>query len=308
MPSPEHDAVVDLIRSSRGDVDVERPLEESRAELDGLALLLPVDPDIAVTPVDADGVACEWVAAPGTDIGRAVLYLHGGAYTQGSLSSHRSLCGRLSRAAGAPVLSVGYRLAPEHPHPAAVDDALVTYRWLVEAEMAPARVAFAGDSAGGGLALATLVAARDAGVAQPAGAVLISPWVDLTLAGASMDARAGHDPLLSRTSLARNAGHYAADADLAAPLVSPLFADLAGLAPLLVLVGTAEVLLDDAVRLADRAREAGVEVDLHVHPDLVHVWPVFAGVPEAEETMATMGAWVAARTTPGSQDPEPLYF
>lgn len=296
MPSAEHDAILELIRATPGFGDPDRTLEEARANLDAMGDIMPVGPEISVVPVDAGGVPAEWVAAPGVpDEAGVVVYLHGGAYTQGSLDSHRSVFARLSAASGRRVLGVDYRLAPEHPFPGAVDDAVAAYRWVLDGGAASGDVVIAGDSAGGGLTAATLVALRDAGHPLPAGGVMMSPWVDLTLSGGSMDTKADADPMCSRESLRPSAEWYAGDTDRAAPLVSPLFADLSGLPPMLILVGTAEVLLDDSIRLADRARAAGVDVELDVGEDLLHVYPVFPGVPESEAALARIGAWIAAR-------------
>ena len=264
--------------------------------MDSLADILPVAPDVDVAPVDAGNVPCERLAAAGVDLDRAVLYLHGGGYASGSVRSHRSFCARISAAASAPVLDVDYRLAPEHPYPAAVDDALVAYRWLLGEGLAPERVVVAGDSAGGGLAAALLLAARAAGDPLPAGAVLLSPWLDLTLAGASMHLRAAEDPICSRERLAESAAWYAAGEDPACPLVSPLFGELEGLPPLLVLVGTAEVLLDDSLRFGAGADAAGVDLTLVVEEDLLHVWPLFPDVPEADAAIELIGEWVRKRT------------
>jgi len=264
--------------------------------MDAIADVLPVAPGVEVSAIEAGTVPCERLVAEGADLDRAVLYLHGGAYTRGSVRSHRSFCSRLSAAVGAPVLAVDYRLAPEHPYPAAVEDAVVAYRWLLGEGLEPDRVAIAGDSAGGGLAAALLLAARAAGDPLPAGAVLLSPWLDLTLAGASMDLRAAEDPICSRDSLAPSAAWYAGDEDLACPLVSPLFGELEGLPPLLVLVGTAEVLLDDSLRFAAAADAAGVDLTLAEEEGLLHVWPLFPDVPEADAAVALIAEWVRKRT------------
>jgi acetyl esterase/lipase len=259
--------------------------------------LWPMPEGTVVQEVDAGGVPCEWVAGPGVAANSVVLYLHGGAYTTGSLATHRRHVAQLSVAAGARVLNVDYRLAPEHPHPAAVDDAVTAYRWLTTvAAILPERVVLCGDSAGGGLAVATLVALRDAGDPLPAGAALISPWTDLTLSGASHDTRLELDPMCSRTSLSPSARAYAGAGDPKAPLISPAHADLGGLPPLLIHVGDHETLLDDSSLLAERALAAGVDVELWVAPEMIHVWHVFAGmVPESDVALAKMGRWIEAR-------------
>lgn len=269
-------------------------VEEWRAAYEGLGQLMPLAADTEVTAVDAGGVPAEWVVTPKADAGRTIVYFHGGGYCIGSMLGHRAMLSHLSTAACARVLSVGYRLAPEDPHPAALDDAVRAYRWALAFGGAdPARTVIAGDSAGGGLTVATLVALRDALAPLPAAGVCLSPWVDLTQSGATIKTNADVDPMVHVEDLDRWADAYSGERSTSDPAVSPLFADLAGLPPLLVDVGTAEVLLDDARRLAERARAAGVEVTLTVAEDMVHVWHFFAGaVPEADEAIARVGAFI----------------
>jgi acetyl esterase/lipase len=221
------------------------------------------------------------------------LYLHGGWYVFGSAATYRELIGRLSLATGMWVLAPDYRLAPEHPFPAAVDDAVAAYRWLLGIGIEPGRIVIAGDSAGGGLAMATLVALSDAGDQLPAAAVLLSPAIDLTCSGDSYTSRATSDPLFTREQVVTLVAHYLAGADPTSPLASPIYADLAGLPPLLVHVGSDEVLLDDSTRLAERARAAGVEVDLKVWDGMWHGFQRFAGreVVEAQDSIDLIGAF-----------------
>jgi acetyl esterase/lipase len=210
--------------------------------------------------------------------------------------SHRALVARVAAASGARGLNVDYRLAPEHPFPAAVDDAVAAYRWLLEGGLDPARIVVAGDSAGGGLTVSTLLALRDAGDPLPAGGVCISPWTDLACTGESITSRAEHDPMVQGPGLLDMAAAYLAGHDPRAPLASPLYAELHDLPPLLIHVGSAETLLDDATRLADRARDAGTAVELDVWDDMVHVWHAFAPLlPEADEAIGRIGAWVRGR-------------
>ena len=295
MASEQLQAVVDALRAQPDEPD----LAVRRANMETLSATAPMPEGVTVTPVDAGGVPCEWVEMPGADPTRAILYFHGGGYTTGSLNTHRRFVALLSERTGARVLNVGYRLAPEHPFPAAVDDALDAYRWLisddggcVEAE----HVVLAGDSAGGGLAAATLVALRDQPEQDPAGAALISPWTDLALSGASMDSRAALDPMCSREKLSVHAQHYLGAIGADAPLASPLYADLTGLPPLLIHVGDHETLLDDSMRLAERARAAGVDVTIDAVPEMIHVWHIFAGlVPESEPALDDLTTWVKKR-------------
>lgn len=220
----------------------------------------------------------------------AILYLHGGAYVLGAPGTHRSITGALAREAGASVFVPDYRLAPEHPCPAAVEDAVAAYRWLLDTGWPAGRTAVAGDSAGGGLALATALALRDEAVPLPAALGLISPWVDLTLAGESMEERAAADPMLKRAALVRPAELYAGERGVEDMFCSPLFADLDGLPPLFVQVGGDEILYCDAERLVERARLAEVAADLQVFDGLWHVFQVHAGaLPEADAALADLG-------------------
>jgi monoterpene epsilon-lactone hydrolase len=225
-----------------------------------------------------------------------LLFLHGGGYELGSLNSDGELAARLGRASGMRVLFPEYRLAPEHPFPAAIDDVLAAWRWLcADRGLSPRSIAVAGASAGGGLTAALLVAARDAGEALPAAAVLMSPTVDLTSSGASMTERAEQDPISTPTMLRQFASDYLAGADPKTPLASPLFASLSGLPPLLVQVGTADVLLSDAERLASAAAESGVEVILEIGAGLPHVYQLMLGTPEAAEATQRIGEFLRAR-------------
>jgi len=252
----------------------------------------------AVDLVDAGGVPAEWVAPPGVSPGRVLLYFHGGAYQIGSPANLRHLVALLSGAAGARALSVDYRLAPEHPFPAAIEDALAAYRWLLASGIDPALIAVAGDSAGGGLALGALVALRDAGDPMPAGAVMLSPWTDLALTGDSLRTRAAVEVMVKPEGLPEDVALYLAGADPRHPYASPLYADLRGLPPLLIQVGDAEVILDDSTRLAARASEAGVEVSLEIWDDMPHVFPAFAGLlPEADQAIERVGSWLDQRWT-----------
>lgn len=294
MPSPELQTVIDLLRGMPP-LPHEAAWAEQRAALESLTSMAPPVADVRCTPVDAGGVPAEWVVAAGARDDRAVLYLHGGGYCVGSINTHRQLAGDLSRAAGARVLLIGYRLGPEHAFPAAVDDATRAYRYLLAA-VRPAQSAIAGDSAGGGLTVAALLALRDADVPLPAAGVCLSPWLDLTQSGASMQGKAALDPMVQRDRLQRMADAYLAGADPKSPLASPLFADLAGLPPLLVHVGTAETLLDDSTRFAERARAADVQVTLDVWDDMIHVWHAFASLlPEGRQAIERVGTYLRQR-------------
>ncbi len=284
MASEQFARFLDLVRRQpRSDaVDV----AAMRRDMDTFGGRLP--DGVTGTPVDLDGIRAEWIVADGNDDAAVVLYLHGGGYVAGSIDSHRNLTGHLARATGMRVLALDYRLAPEHPHPAAVEDATAAYRWLLAQDVGAGRIVIAGDSAGGGLTVATLVALRDAGDPLPAAGVAISPWVDMEGLGESFRTRDEVDPMVGGAALAELAALFLGEGgDLRDPLAAPLHADLAGLPPLVVHVGDHEVLLDDATRLAARAEAAGVDVTLEVWPEMTHVWHASAGhVPEADQALA----------------------
>jgi monoterpene epsilon-lactone hydrolase len=258
--------------------------------------VFPTPADVAVDRVSAPGRPAERLRPPGVRTDAAVLYLHGGGYVIGSPSSHRHLAAAIARAAGVQALLLDYRLAPEHPFPAALDDALAAYQWLQTQGVAANRIIVAGDSAGGGLTMATLLALRDRKLPRPAGGVCISPWVDLTCSGASYATRASADPIVTRDGIEMMAQAYVGNGDRKAPLVSPLFADLHDLPPLLIQVGSDEVLLDDALLLGRRALAAGVTVKVEEWPAMVHVWHWFLSMlDEADRAVASIGDFVRAR-------------
>lgn len=277
-------------------------VSEIRAGVDGLAALLPPMSGTEVADIDAGGVAARWfsVGAPALiddEVAPVVLHFHGGGYVMAGPETHGALCSRLACASGGRVLSIDYRLAPEDPFPAASDDAFTAYRWLVGQGVDPGRIVVAGDSAGGGLALGLLVRARDEGVVPPAGAALMSPWVDLTGAGESLIANAAIDPILSPELLAHWATLYAGDS-LADPAASPLFADLSGLPPMVVQLGAREILFDDGLRLVERVVAAGGEATFAVWDEMIHWWQLFAGlVPEADAALDELGAFVRRVTS-----------
>jgi acetyl esterase/lipase len=231
--------------------------------------------DVTIEPVTGNGVRAEWTSTPQDDRDAALLYVHGGGYVIGSLDSHRHLVSEAGRAAKAWALALDYRLAPEHPFPAAVEDAVAGYRYLLSRGIRPGRIAIAGDSAGGGLVVAAMLAIREAGLAQPACGWCISPWIDMEGIGETMSSKAEADPMVQRDPLLEMAGLYLGGADPRSPLAAPIYADLRGLSPLLIQVGAAETLLDDAIRLAKVAGAADVRVDLQVWPEMVHVWHLF---------------------------------
>jgi len=292
MDSPQLQAIIQKLRSRP--VPEYLSVEQSRAEMEQMAAsLLPIPPDVRIEPVDAGGVPGAWVSVPGAVDDRVLFYLHGGGYGVGSIKTHTEMVSRMCRASGSRALVIDYRLAPEHPYPAAVQDSLSAYRWLVKSGVSPAHVVIGGDSAGGGLAVATLVALRDAGDPLPAAAVCLSPWVDLEALGGSMETKAELDPIIQRADLLLFAAAYLGGADPRTPLAAPLHADLKGLPPLLIQVGTAETLLDDATRIAEKARSAGVEVSLEAWDDMIHVWQIFAPLlPEGQKAIDRIGEFI----------------
>ena len=257
---------------SAGTVDEQRARQEKSA---GLARL---PSGTTCKPVDVNGVPAEWIEAPHSSRG-VILYLHGGAYALGSVNIHRELIARLAHVTQCRALAINYRLAPENPFPAALEDALSAYRWLTT-QFSSSQIIIAGDSAGGGLTLAALLSLRDQHQQLPAGAICISPWADLELTGGSMQEKAKADPILNRKRLAMYAGYYAGSHARTSPLLSPLYADLKGLPPLLIQVGTDEILLDDSRRIAEHARKAGVQTTLEVYDGMFHVFQMMSFLPE----------------------------
>lgn len=243
------------------------------------------------------GVSGEWQEAKAGSKDTIILYLHGGGYVIGSPITHRGLVGSIADAAQARVFILDYRLSPETPFPGALDDAVAAYKALLEAGEKPEKIIIAGDSAGGGLTIATLISLKAQGIELPAAGVCLSPWVDLTFSGDSMMTKAKVDPILSRDSLAWFAEQYLAGQDASNPLVSPIFADLSGLSPLLIQVGSDEVLLDDAIRLNKAAIKAGVDSTLEVWDGQMHVWPLVSTfVPEGKHAIEVIATFIKART------------
>jgi epsilon-lactone hydrolase len=269
------------------------PIEQMRADWDRLFASSALKSE--AQSVSAGGVESLWVSAAAAYPEDVLLYFHGGGYKLGSVRSHRDLMARLSQAAGCRVLGVGYRLAPEHHFPAPITDALAAYEWLVTQGVPAARIAFAGDSAGGGLAAAALLALRERGLPQPAAAVLLSAWTDLTAGGASYTTRAAADPIHQRPMILASARYYLGEhGDALDPLASPLFGNLEGLPPLLLQVGDRETGLDDSTRFADKARAAGVAVRIEIYDHMIHVFQQFPDLlPEARQAIDSIGRFLS---------------
>jgi acetyl esterase/lipase len=300
MASAEFQQVLDMVRqwadaagASSDDID----LEALRSQMN--QSMLPMPESATVTPVDAGGIPAAWVRDGDADPERRILYLHGGAYIAGGIESHQLLTAGISKATGASVLALDYRLAPEHPYPAAVEDAVTGYRYMrahgPNGAGEAASTFIAGDSAGGGLTLATLLALRDAGDPLPDAAVTISAWSDLAATGDSLVSRAEIDPMINPAVLDSTVRLYTGEQDVRTPGISPLYGDYAGLPPLLMQVGDAEVLLDDTTRVAERAQAAGVDVTSEVWPEMFHVWHMFAPLfPEGQQAIDRIGEFIRA--------------
>jgi phosphinothricin tripeptide acetyl hydrolase len=279
-------------------------LADQRADFEAAMAAMDAPDPCTRTPTSAAGVPAEWLE-PTHRIGeRTILYLHGGGYTMGSVATARRLAAHLGACTGARILNLDYRLAPEHPFPAAVTDAVAAYTWLLEQGIPESQLAIAGDSAGGGLTVATLLAARDHTLPMPAGAVCLSPWTDLTVTTDPPGAYAAADPLVARWRLAEMAALYLAGTDPRHRLASPAFADLTGLPALLIHVGAAEVLLDDSRMLAAAAQRADVPVTLEIYTHMIHVWhSFFPRLTEADQALEHITRWLdtrwSAQTPPG---------
>jgi acetyl esterase/lipase len=294
--TPELEQVISLVKTREVD-ESQGATEGRRRSFERMIDGFTIDISAKYNRLNAGGVTAEWVSAEGASDSRVVLYFHGGGYIIGSPRTHRAMMAHLSRDAGARVLALDYRLAPEHPFPAPVEDSVAAYRWLLNEGYDPARVAVAGDSAGGGLTVAALVQLHYLGLPMAAAGVCVSPWVDMEGLGESMETRAEADPMVGKENLMISAKTYLGGADPRAPLAAPLYADLRGLPPLLIQVGDAEVLLDDSTRLAGIAREAGVDVKMDVWDDMIHVWHLFAPIlPEGRQALAQAGDFIKKHT------------
>jgi epsilon-lactone hydrolase len=298
MSSAQLDKVIADIVATFGKWGPQTTLAEMRKGWDDL--FADVKPTVGAKSekVDAGGVKAEWITAPGASADRAILYFHGGGYVLGSIHSHRDMCERLSRAAQARVLALDYRLAPEHPFPAAVEDARAAYLWLLKQGLSPKRIAISGDSAGGGLTFASLLALKKHGDPMPACAAPLSPWVDLEGLGESMTTRDAIDPMVHKPMILQMAETYLGGANARDPLAAPLYGDLKGLPPLLIQVGARETLYDDAARIAGKAKQAGVPVEFDPWEGQIHVWQIFASrLDEGEKAIQKIGAFVHRHTS-----------
>ena len=293
MSQAELDRLIGKIHKELGTWTQGITVPEMRKSWDRLFTDVPDLAPVKKQALKANGVSAEWLDGPGARSDRAVLYLHGGGYVLGGVDSHRDLMARISAAAKARVLGIDYRLAPEAPFPAAVEDAVSAYRFILEQGIKPDHVAIAGDSAGGGLTAATLIALRDQKIPLPSCAALLSPWVDLEGTGESMNGGVMDDPMVEKGLVAIMGPTYLNGKDPRTPLASPLYANLKGLPPLLIQVGRREVLLDDSTRFAQAALRADVKVELEVWPGMLHVWQLFASeLGEGREAIERIGGFL----------------
>ncbi len=273
--------------------DKNATLQQRRAVLEEGARYLPMPPNIDAKQTIVGNIVAEWLRPSSAPDDRAILHLHGGAYTMGSCNTHRALAARIALASNTPVLLPEFRLAPEYPFPASLEDSMAVYRWLIDRGISPQKIVITGDSSGGSLAIALTVLLRDEGVPLPAALACLSPWADLELTGESLTTRAKVDPICSLAESQFHAARYLGEQDARAPLVSPIYADLHGLPPIFIQVGDREILLSDSIRLAERAREDGVFTELEVWEGMWHVWQLFAWyVPEGRRAIEKIGAFI----------------
>ena len=275
-----------------------KDLEADRVRFERFAASFIIREKCVHKEISANGVAAEWLTPPEIDKDKVILYLHGGGYLMGSPRTHRSLVWRIARQAKASSLVIDYRLAPENPYPAALEDAFASYTWILEQNARPPKISIMGDSAGGGLALALLLKLQEKGLILPGCAVVLSPWTDLTCSGPSIEGKAGKDPILDRDKLRVGARCYAGEIDLKTPFLSPLYGKFNKLPPLLIQVGTDEMLLDDSRQFAEKAVEAGHPVELEVWEGMIHVWHYLARyVPEGRQAIVHIGQYVNHHTS-----------
>lgn len=295
--SQEFQHFIAQLRASPVRLDQLTDIDELRTTFNALSIDSPPLTDVVLRQVDAAGVPAEWVEPTDSDPSRVIFYLHGGGYVAGDPVVYRSFVCALCRASGYRALMVDYRLAPGSPFPAALEDTLRSYAWLLTQEVSADHIVIMGDSAGGGLALSTLVSLRDNGQPLPAAGVLLSPWTNLTLESDSHVTKVNDDPIITHKFLDQSRQHYlGTGANAKDARVSPLYANLTGLPPLLVLVGTAEVLLDDSTVLVDKAREAGVDAELITGEGMIHTWPFFIHrFPEASKAVQNIGTYIHSR-------------
>ncbi|MFW9948071.1 MAG: alpha/beta hydrolase [Candidatus Odinarchaeota archaeon] len=293
MVSKGMENVIKLLKQFHDSTD-ELSVKIIREGFNFFATISKLPKDVIAEPVNAGGVPAEWITTPDVIPDHVLLYFHGGGYIAGSIDTHRDLVARISRAAKVRVLIIDYRLAPEHPFPAALEDAVSTYQWLISIEkINPKNLIIGGDSAGGGLTVSTLVKLREKGITLPTAGVYISPWIDLAGTGESMKTKAELDPFITPELNDFCAKTYLKDVDPKNYLASPLYADLKGVPPMYIQVGNSECILDDSKRLAKNAKEAGIDVELDIWEDMIHIFPIFAPLaPEGQQAIQKVGNFI----------------
>ena len=292
MSDPE----ITAIRAEIADRTRATEIPQMRRDYDARGLAFGLPSDVKVEPLTANGVKAEWTATPGADASKVILFLHGGGYVIGSLDSHRHLVAECGRTAGVRTLAIDYRMAPEHPFPAAVEDTVAAYRFLLSSGVAAGKICIAGDSAGGGLVVGGILAIRDAGLPLPACAWCISPWVDMEARGQSFTDRAATDPTVQAPTIRFMAETYLAGADPRSAHAAPHYGDLRGLPPMMIQVGACETLLDDSIQLARAAGIADVAVDLQIWPEMIHVWHTYhTELSAGKRAIAAGGAFVKSK-------------
>jgi len=285
--------ISEMVRQNSKVVAKQR-VEESRAGFEQFAAMFQVAKDVKIDNVDVNGVSAVWISTPEAVEENVVLYFHGGGYVFGSINTHKEFMSRISRVSNSRVLLIDYRRAPENPFPAALEDAITAYKWLIDSEgIKPENLIIGGESAGGGLTLATLLKLRDTGIPLPAAALVLSPWADLDMTGETIRTKARVDPLANPSDLFFLASLYVGEDDPKNPYISPLYGDLKGLSPMIIQVGSAEILLSDAERIAERAKAADVDVILDIWEDMIHMFQMFAlWSPEGQKATEKLGKFI----------------
>ena len=285
--------ISEMVRQNSKVVAKQR-VEESRAGFEQFAAMFQVAKDVKIDNVDVNGVSAVWISTPEAVEENVVLYFHGGGYVFGSINTHKEFMSRISRVSNSRVLLIDYRRAPENPFPAALEDAITAYKWLIDSEgIKPENLIIGGESAGGGLTLATLLKLRDTGIPLPAAALLLSPWADLDMTGETIRTKARVDPLANPSDLFFLASLYVGEDDPKNPYISPLYGDLKGLSPMIIQVGSSEILLSDAERIAERAKAADVDVILDIWEDMIHMFQMFAlWSPEGQKATEKLGKFI----------------
>ena len=293
MVSKGMQRVIKLLKQ-RAEVDIHTRVVQSREGLDQLAILVTLPKDVTIESININDLPANWISTPESNPDKVILYLHGGGYISGSLISHQDLVMRIGRASNSKVLLIDYRLAPEHPFPAALEDSIMVYKWLItEKNISPKNIVIAGDSAGGGLTLCTLMKLRDENIPKPAAAVCLSPWTDLAITGNSIKKNYKIDPWLKPSELYFMAELYIGDNDPENPYISPLYGNFNSLPPILIHVGSHEILLDDATRIAAKAKNEGVDTTIEVWDEMLHVFQAFADwAPEGQKAINKIGQYI----------------